>query len=89
MRLPFIIIPLLAAGCGLASARAVSGIVVDNAGEPVIGANIDVKGDSVLSAVTDLDGKFSFSDLPPKSVISVSYIGFAPCLVRLSPKKDD
>lgn len=89
MRLPFIIIPLLAAGCGLASARAVSGIVVDNAGEPVIGANIDVKGDSVLSAVTDLDGKFSFSYLPPKSVISVSYIGFAPCLVRLSPKKDD
>ena len=52
----------------------VRGTVVDETGEPVIGATIQVKGNQSLGTVTDMDGKFSFS-IPPKSVLIISYVG--------------
>ena len=39
--------------------RKVEGIIVDEAGEPVIGVNVRVKGNSTLGTITDYDGKFS------------------------------
>ena len=39
--------------------RKVEGIIVDEAGEPVIGVNVRVKGNSTLGTITDYAGKFS------------------------------
>ena len=45
----------------IAQDKQVSGIVVDDTGEPVVGASVIVKGNPAIGKTTDLDGKFSFS----------------------------
>ena len=52
----------------------VSGTVVDEQGEPLIGATVKVKGSST-GAITDLDGKFEFN-APANAVLEVSYVGY-------------
>ena len=52
-----------------------TGVVVDDLGETVIGASVLVKGTS-NGAVTDLDGKFSLSNVKKGDIIVISYIGF-------------
>lgn len=54
--------------------RIVSGTVADAAGEPIIGANITVKG-TAAGTVTDLDGRFSL-EVPAGGMLLVSYIGY-------------
>lgn len=55
-------------------AKIITGTVVDINGEPIIGANIHVKG-SITGTITDVDGHFSI-EAEPKSVIEISYIGY-------------
>nr|WP_308571739.1 TonB-dependent receptor [uncultured Prevotella sp.] len=52
----------------------ISGVVVDENGEPIIGATVRDVG-STEKAVTDLDGKFSIN-VPIGARLSVSYIGY-------------
>ncbi len=54
--------------------RIMSGTVADAAGEPIIGANITVKG-TAAGTVTDLDGRFSL-EVPAGGMLLVSYIGY-------------
>ena len=53
----------------------VSGTVIDNNGEPVIGASVVVKGTST-GTVTDLDGKYSLVNVARNAVLEFSSIGF-------------
>lgn len=53
----------------------ITGIVRDHAGEPVIGASIQIKG-TTLGTITDYNGQFSLNDVPADGVLTVSYIGF-------------
>lgn len=48
--------------------------VTDVSGEPIIGANIRIKG-TTTGTITDIDGNFSIK-AEPQSVIEVSYIGY-------------
>ena len=52
----------------------ITGSVVDQTGEPVIGANVQVKG-TTTGSITDLDGGFSF-DAPRSGTLVISYIGY-------------
>lgn len=52
----------------------VQGTVIDEAGVPVIGANVIAVGAST-GAATDFDGNFTLS-VSPDAVLSVSYIGY-------------
>lgn len=52
----------------------VHGIVVDEAGEPIIGATIQVKGTS-QGTVTDIDGLFNLS-APADGTLMISYVGY-------------
>ena len=54
--------------------RSVKGSVLDENGEPIIGATVTVKG-SKLNAVTDLDGNFTIG-APEGSTLVVSYLGY-------------
>ena len=65
----------------------VSGKVLDELNEPVIGAAVQVKGTSV-GTITDLDGGFqvSVNDLK-KAVLIVSYLGYEPKEVPLNGRK--
>ena len=55
-------------------AKTVTGTVTDVSGEPIIGANIRIKG-TTTGTITDIDGNFSI-EAEPQSVIEVSYISY-------------
>ncbi len=63
-------------GIGFVMAQTqVRGTVVDEKGEPIIGANIRLKSNPQRGAATDFDGKFTIS-APENDKLIVSYIGF-------------
>lgn len=55
--------------------KQVTGTVVDEAGEPIIGANVVVKG-TTNGNITDFDGKFVLEDVPENATLQISYIGY-------------
>lgn len=55
--------------------KKVGGVVVDGTGEPVIGANVVVKG-TTNGTITDFDGNFSIEDVPAGATLQISYIGY-------------
>ena len=54
--------------------KEISGIVVDEKGEPIIGVNISEKG-TTNGTITDMDGRF-FLKVGKNSILIVSYIGY-------------
>ena len=58
-----------------AARRKVSGQVLDENGEPVIGATVTVKGTKEAVA-TDIDGKFSLNVATTRPTLVVSYVGY-------------
>lgn len=54
--------------------KTISGIIVDRAGEPLIGANVIVKG-TTNGTITDPEGNFSLK-ASPGAILEVSYVGF-------------
>ena len=57
-------------------AKRITGRVIDDTGEPLIGVTISVRGTS-KGTISDVDGNFSLQVLP-SDVITVSYIGYNP-----------
>lgn len=53
----------------------VKGHITDSNGEPVIGANIVVKG-TTIGTITDFDGNFSLEVPDKNSVLRIGYIGY-------------
>lgn len=53
----------------------VSGIVIDEKGESVPGANISVKGEAGKGTVSDMDGNFSLN-VSRGSVLVISFVGY-------------
>lgn len=64
----------------------VTGTVKDVAGEPVIGANILVKGTTNNGTITDIDGNFSL-EAPTRGVLEVSFIGYVKQEVSIGGNK--
>lgn len=60
-----------------AQQHTLSGKVVDNAGEAVIGASIMVVGSQGVGTVTDMDGNFKLN-VKPGAKLQISYVGFEP-----------
>ncbi|WP_304379705.1 SusC/RagA family TonB-linked outer membrane protein, partial [uncultured Parabacteroides sp.] len=55
--------------------KRVTGVVVDKNNEPVIGANILVKG-TTNGTITDVDGNYVLENVPADAILVFSYIGF-------------
>lgn len=53
----------------------VSGTVVDENGEPIIGASVRVKGTDI-STPTDIDGNFILPSLRSNQTIDITYVGY-------------
>ena len=66
--------------------KTVTGKVLDATGEPIIGANVVVKGNPTLGSITDMDGKFSVSGVKTGDVLIVSYIGYNELQVKVTSK---
>ena len=54
--------------------KTITGVVTDEMGEPIIGANVIEKG-TTNGIITDIDGKFTL-EVAPGAVVQVSYIGY-------------
>lgn len=55
--------------------KKITGIVKDQLGDPIIGANVVVKG-TTNGVITDLDGNFILQGVPANAVLQISYIGY-------------
>ena len=55
--------------------KKVTGVVVDATGEPVIGANVVVKG-TTNGTITDFDGNYTIEGVSASDVLVFSYIGY-------------
>ena len=55
--------------------KKIKGTIKDSAGEPIIGANVILKGDATVGSITDIDGNFDLS-VPSNATLQVSYIGY-------------
>ena len=69
---------------GTISAQTVNGNVVDETGEPVIGATVLEKG-TKNAVITDFDGNFSIK-MQGGKVLTISYIGMQPQDVNVAGK---
>ncbi len=54
--------------------KTITGIVVDESGEPIIGANVIQKG-TTNGIITDMDGRFSLQ-VPDGAILQITYIGY-------------
>ena len=54
--------------------RIITGSVIDESGEALIGVSVLVKG-TTLGTVTDLDGNFTL-EVPTGAILVVSYVGY-------------
>ena len=61
--------------------KTVKGTVLDENGEPIIGATIQVVGDKSAGTVTDLDGNYEIS-VPSNAKVNISYIGYLTQTVK-------
>ena len=64
--------------------KQVTGVVKDDMGVPVIGANVLVKGTS-NGTITDMDGKYSLQ-VDENSVLQISYIGYSTKEIAVAGK---
>ena len=62
----------------------IKGIVVDETGEPIIGASIKVKGSQNVGSITGIDGDFSLKGVKKGSTIVITYIGFQTKEVKVT-----
>ena len=65
----------------------VRGSVVDDGGEPLIGASVVMKGNPSVAAVTDLDGNFVLHVPTNKATLRITYVGMIDQEVKVVPGK--
>ena len=66
--------------------QAVKGQVLDNNGDPIIGATVKVEG-TKNATVTDLDGNFTLNNVTGKK-LQVSYIGYQNQVVDINNRSN-
>lgn len=64
----------------------VHGIVSDEKGESIIGANVQVKG-TTTGTITDFDGKFTI-EASPNDILLISYIGMNPRELTITSSRE-
>lgn len=65
--------------------KTVTGTVVDEFGDPVLGANVIIVGTTV-GVTTDFDGNFTLKDVPEKGQLRITFIGYAQQIVSVAGK---
>ncbi len=76
---------MFAAQCAFAQSKTVTGVVMDNTGETVIGASIVEKG-TTNGTITDFDGNFTLTVSDENAVLQISYIGYTTQEIPLAGK---
>ena len=66
---------LISMGFAFAQNKQVSGTIIDDKGEPVIGASVIAKGEATIGTVTDMNGKFTLDVPASTTTLVVKYLG--------------
>ena len=74
---------LLLPGLSFAQNLRVSGRVLDDQGEGVIGAGVVIQG-TTNGTITDMDGNFSLPSVPRGATLEISCVGFATQVVQVT-----
>lgn len=75
-----------AIGASKSILKKITGKIIDEKGEPVIGATVLEEGTS-NGAITDVDGEFSLKDVSENSILTISYVGYKTVQLKASDKK--
>lgn len=67
--------------------RTVTGTITEKNGQPVIGANVTLKG-SKVGTITDFNGVYSLKVPIDKATLVISYIGFKTVEDTLTPNRN-
>ncbi|MEE3463578.1 MAG: TonB-dependent receptor [Candidatus Cryptobacteroides sp.] len=78
---------ILGMSTAIAQNRAISGVVVDQAGVPVIGASVIVVGNSSNGTITDIDGHFSMT-VPAGASVTVSSLGYKSIVASIGDQSE-
>lgn len=70
------------------AARTISGKIYDESQEPVIGATVVVKGNNAHGTVSDIDGKFTLTNVPEKGTLQISYVGMIAQEITVEGRTD-
>lgn len=68
--------------------RTITGKVVDSQNNPIIGANVVIKG-TTTGTITDVNGEFSLSVADGITILVVNFIGYNSEEVKVSPASND
>lgn len=66
----------------------VNGVVVDEKGDPIIGASVLQKNTS-NGTITDMDGRFTLEGVKPGSFLEISYLGYEQYDLRTTSTSSD
>lgn len=67
-----------------AQSNMVTGTVIDENGDPMMGATVSVQGQSGLATATDLDGRFSFTLPKNEATLVITFIGYKQQLQKVT-----
>lgn len=65
--------------------KTITGKIVDEKGETVIGASVAVKG-TTIGAITNIDGEYTLTNVPENAKITISFIGYKTLEFKASDK---
>lgn len=64
----------------------VKGVVTDQNGDPIIGANVLEKG-TTNGCITNMEGNFSLN-VPSNSILTITYIGYHPQNIQVNGQQN-
>ncbi|NDV57521.1 SusC/RagA family TonB-linked outer membrane protein [Bacteroides sp. 519] len=67
----------------LPQTKKITGKITDRTGEPIIGANVTVKGNTAIGTITDINGAYNI-EVPLKCSLLISYIGYKPVEINVA-----
>lgn len=85
LRPSFVVLFLAITTMAFSQNKTVTGVIVDKAGEAIIGASVVVEG-TANGSITDLDGRFTLSNVSDNASLKISYIGYKTQTVAVAAK---
>lgn len=81
----FLLVLLVFINLGAFAQQSISGVVVDENQEALIGVSVNIKGSTTSVTITDMNGKYRFSSVPESSTLVFSYVGMKTQEQKITP----
>ena len=85
MKKIFMLLAMCTVSLGLLAEQHISGVVIDEKGEPVIGASVQVKG-TTTGTISDYDGEFALTVPDDAKTLTVSFVGMQTQEVEITKR---